>query len=427
MAEKENQEKAAEQSLRVLPGNERNFGYTVLPLPEGRGRFAFTGAVFLNRITKLILVNLFMLLFCTPLIAVFVGRVVRIANLGAAGAFGDNLGIGYPASPDTAGLAEQLMFEADILFFALAVAASLVAAVGLAGGMYCVRKLLRSDDKLRLFGDFFCGVRHGYVSAAIACVLAFGGILLSVAVWDYGAVAMAAGGSAGLWITLRVVCCIVAALLLLFGLWIFSVGSNYRQNAAGLLGNALSLGGGTFLLSVFFAAFAAAPALFAFFHVSILNFILQIFYVLLGGAAALLVWASFSDWAFDRYAGFTALQTERQETARKEAARGGASEEDVMGLLLAEGRHEFLSRAVQPLGEGRQAALLPERFSLSDLEGLAQTRRAMQEESRAFAARHAEDAKYKEYNARFADRDKALEERDKRGRRKKFVPRSLGE
>lgn len=315
------QGKASEQNLSVLPGNEKQVGYTVLPIPEGQGRFAFTGSVFLSRLTKLIAVNLLMVLFCSPLIVIFFMRVVRIAQLGAAGAFGDNLGIGYPAAPDTVGLAEQLMFNVDVLFYALAVAASLVAAVGLAGGMYCARKLVRSDDKLKLFGDFFTGVKQGYVSAAIACLLAFGGILLAVVIWDYAAVAMAAGESAGLWITLRVVVCIVAALLILFGLWIFAVGSNYRQSALGLLKNAATLGGGTFIPSVLFAALAAFPALLAFINQEILNFIIQIFYILVGGSAALLVWASFTDWAFDRYAGFTALQTERQEQTRKEALR----------------------------------------------------------------------------------------------------------
>lgn len=423
----ENQERAAEQNFSVLPGNEKQVGYTVLPVPEGKGRFSFTGTVFLNRLTKLIFVNLLMLLFSAPLIAVFVGRMARIAQLGAAGAFGDNLGIGYPASPDTAGLAEQLMFEADVMFFAIAVAAALIAAVGLAGGMYCVRKLLRSDDRLKLFKDFFTGVKQGYVSAAIACVLAFGGILLAVSVWDYAAVEMAAGGNAGLWITARVVVCIVAALFILFGLWIFSVGSNYRQSAWGLIKNAASIGGGTFVQSVFFAAFAALPALLAFINFEILNFIIEIFYVLVGGAAALLVWASFSDWAFDRYAGFTALQTERQDEALKEAMRARTSEQDLMGLLLAEGRHEFLSRAIQPLDEGTQVEMLPEGFKLSDLERLADSRRRMESENRAFAARHADEEKYKEYNDRFAEREKALEERDKKGKRKKFVPRTLGD
>lgn len=419
----ENQERAAD--LSVLPGNEKKVGYTVLPIPEGRGRFAFTGSVFLSRITKLILVNFLMVLFSAPLIVLFALRLMRIAQLGADGAFGDNLGVGYPATPDTVGLAEQLMLEADVVFFAIAVAAALVAAVGVAGGMYCVRKLLRSDDKLRIFKDFFTGVRQGYVAAAIACVLAFAGILLIVFVWDYAAVAMAAGESAGLWITLRVLVCILGAFVTLFALWILSVGTNYRQNAWGLVKNAAVIGGGTVLQSVFFAAFAALPALLGLFNVGFLNLIIEIFYILVGGSAALLVWASFSDWAFDRYAGYTAVQTERQEEARREAIRSETAEQDVMGLLLAEGRHEYLSRAVQSLDEGTRIYALPENFTAHDLALLAESRRKMESESRAFAERYADDEKYKEYNARFAEREKALVETDKKGKRKKFVPRTL--
>ncbi len=417
----ENQERAAEKDLSVLPGNEKKVDYTVLPVPEKQGRFSFTGSVFLNRLSKFILVNVLMLLFAAPLVALFIGRTYYIAWQGSLGPYADWLGVGV-GRPDIVGEAERLMLEADATFFAVAVFVSLIAAVGLAGGMYCVRKLLRSDDKLRLFRDFFTGVRQGYVAAAIACVIAFAGILLAVFVWDYAALAMATGGSAGLWITLRVLACILCALLTLFALWILSVGTNYKQNALGLLKNAAVIGGGTIVQSVIFAAFAALPAFLVFFNVSMLNFVLEIFYVVVGGAAALLVWGSFSDWAFDNFAGYTAVQTRRQEEARREALRAETPETDVMGLLLTEERHEYLSRAIQSLDEGTQVYALPENFGPYDLEQLAESRRKMESESRAFAERYADEEKYKEYNARFAEREKALVEKDKKGRKKKFAP-----
>ncbi|MBQ9081727.1 MAG: hypothetical protein IJY26_03745, partial [Clostridia bacterium] len=232
--------------LTVLPGNEKSLGYKILPVPNDRGRFAFTWDVFKNKLGNLMYVNLLMLVFFTPLIAVFFLRYGSILTSGALGAFGDNLGVGYPASPDMTGLAEALMLEVNTLYFALAVAAAPFTAVGLAGGVYAVRKLLRSDDEFRLLKDFFTGVKKGYVASLVACVLSFAMIFVCVRVWDSAGYEIAMGGNVALNIVFRVLACLGVAIVILFSLWLTSVGSNYKQNVWGAIKNSVSLGAGTF-------------------------------------------------------------------------------------------------------------------------------------------------------------------------------------
>ncbi len=421
-------EKIAENttpSRSALPRNEKKLNYTVLPIPENRGRFGFTFDVFTSRLGKLIYVNLLMLVFFTPIVALFFLREGGLSALAALGGFGDFLGTGYPASPDNVGAAESILLQVDTLYFALAIALSLFAAIGVSGGVYCVRKLLRSDDELKLFRDFFTGVKHGYLSSAIACVTAFAMLFACVLVWDKGGLEMALGGNAGLWITLRVLLCVVTAFVFLFALWLVAVGSNYKQNAWGLLKNPMALLIGTILQSVFFAVLAALPVALLFLG-SIFTIIAVVYFMLLGFAVAALVWCSFADWAFDRYAGYTVTQQDSQETEKKKAVNTPVSEQDVMGLLLVEGKSEYLARAIQPITDRATVYALPATFDQTHLQALAESRKKLTDEALAYANAHANEEWYKKYNARFAERDKALTETDKNGKTKKFVPSTLG-
>lgn len=414
-------------SRSALPGNERKLDYTVLPVPADRGRFGFTWDVLKARLGKIVFVNLLMLVSATPLIVIFILRLSWIAGLGSTGAFGDNLGVGYPATPSTVGLQESLTLSADALFFALAIAGSVVAALGIAGGLYCTRKLMRSDDKFRLIHDFGQGIKHGFLYALVACLLSFSMLFLCVYVWDLAAYEMVMGASKGLWIFLRVLLCVLTALVMLYSLWFLAVGSCYRLSIWGTVKNAARLCFGTFFQSVFFAAFAACPVVLVAFSNSVINFILEVYFILLGFSLAALIWGAFCDWAFDSYASYTVAQTDAQESVRREAIEKAVAEQDIYSLLLIDGRSEFLANAIEPVDKGTHIGTVPYEFSAADLKALAERRAAMGLERDAYAEKYRDDEFRKEYNARFAERDKALVAKDKKGRKKKFEPKMLNE
>lgn len=410
------------RNLSVLPGNEKKLTYKITPPADGEGRFSYAWNAFKRSLGSVILINLMMLVFFAPLVAIFYLRGYSLSAAGRSGPFGDNLGIGYPAFPVTTGLAEALYLKIDLVFFALALAASVVAALGVAGGVYSIRKVVRSEERWK-FTDFFRGIAAGYLPALVACLASFVCVLLSVFVFDYAAYAVSLGANAGLWIFLRVLVCVFSVLVMLFSLWILAVGSNYRQSAWGTVRNAFVLGGGSIIPTVFFAAMAAAPVLLVIWNV--LSFLGMLFYILFGFSYALIVWLTFTDWVFDRYAGYTAAQTEVQEAELKKAIEESTREQDVMSLLLVEGKSEYLSRAVLPLTEGEAVVLPPVGFTQEDLVRFAADRARLRAESEAYSASHAKEEKYKEYNARFADRDKVLVEPQK-GKKKKFNPQMLG-
>lgn len=411
----------------ILKGNEKNVTYKILPVPADKGRFASGWDTFKTKIGKLMVVNLLMLICLAPVFVLFYLRQYKIALDGVSGVFGDNLGIGYPAAPDMTGYAESLILRVDTLFCALAILASFLTAVGLSGGIYCVRKLLRSDEDFK-FKDFFIGVKKGYFVALAASVIVFTVFFAAMYIWNLAGYRMAMGDSKGMWITFRVLGWIAFALSVLISLWLLAVGSNYRQNAWGLIKNSLRLCFGSILQSLLFIIMFSLPAV-LFVLAGFFSMIGYVWFVLFGFSTALFIWAAFTDWLFDYALGYNAAQVERQAQAdaEKNAALSKVSPDELMNLLLVGSKSAYLSHAVEPLSSGKNAYVLPEKFTAEDLAFLAENRRQLKAESASFAAAHEKEEKYVEYNARFRDREKALEVTDKKGKKKKFNPRMLNQ
>ena len=92
-----------------LIGNERKISYKISPLSEGKGRQSFTWNIFTQKTGKLLYINLLTLFCLAPVIALFIIKANVIASEGLYGPFAGNLGVGYPAAPDTAGVAERII------------------------------------------------------------------------------------------------------------------------------------------------------------------------------------------------------------------------------------------------------------------------------------------------------------------------------
>ncbi|MBP5242449.1 MAG: hypothetical protein J6Z36_02020 [Clostridia bacterium] len=410
----------------ALSGNERKITYKISPLPQGKGRPSFTGGVFTQKITKLVYINILTLFCLAPVIALFIAANSLISSQGLYGPFAENLGIGYPAAPETAGVAEAIILRVHLLFYALTIPASVFTAAGLAGGIYGARKLVRSEEEFRI-KDYIAGIKAGYVPALIASLLGFVVFFLWGFVWDYAGYAMALGGSKGLWITLRVVLSVVLVLAIYFAFWILAVGTNYKVNAWGLVKHSCRLSFTAILQSMLLLILVCAPVFILL--VPALYFIAYLWFALLGVATIFLVWGSFTDWVFDLTDDYTAAQTSAQVKREEERriAERTVTKEDVMSLLLAGGKSAYLAKAIKPLDEGENVYVLPETFTAAELETLAENRKKLQKESDDYAQAHAEEETYKEYNRRFDEREKVLTQTDKKGKKKKFAPRMLNE
>ena len=125
---------------RMMEGKERDEEYARSTLPTNRWQLFWD--IFKGRFSKLVIVNLLMLIFCIPLILVIVLRFLNVNALGLTYPFSNWVGIGAIAVPNLQGAPEYTAFSTDVLYGALMVAAALVAAVGIAGGMYVIRNMV---------------------------------------------------------------------------------------------------------------------------------------------------------------------------------------------------------------------------------------------------------------------------------------------
>ena len=146
---------------RLLEGKEKSEEYARSTLPTNRWQLFWD--IFKGNFGKIVKVNLLILLFFIPLAIVIFAGSVYAESVGITYPFGANLAIGYPAMPSLQGQSEWLSVQGDFFMYIGVLLASIVAAVGLSGGMYVIRNMVWTEvftqskhrliDADRLFGQ----------------------------------------------------------------------------------------------------------------------------------------------------------------------------------------------------------------------------------------------------------------------------------
>lgn len=386
--------------------------------------------LFRARFTKLMLLNLLVLVTLVPIFLVMVWRNLSLSGQGLSTIFGSGLLVGYPVIPEIDGFAEQVIFLNDLFFFGLFAACSFIAALGVSGGAYVVRNLVWTEGRFAV-SDFIKGIKRNYWRTLEALLFFFAVLFAARTLGNYVNQQIASGVSgatAGWHITSEVFGYIFVGIAALISLWMISLGASYRLGPLSLLGNAVALTIGTFPQTVLFAALGTAPIILALFTGGFLMILLYIVLILFGFSYLLLSWATFSGWAFDRYVSvpealkpktakeIKAAKKESEATASAVAEREAAL--DYKRMVIAQGKSNLVVRPMKPLDGSAALIVLPELFSREDLMRVSETRQAAEAEVRAYEEAHRDDERYAEYIRRFEERDRALQEEES-GKKKK--------
>ncbi|MBQ8686087.1 MAG: hypothetical protein IJ514_07945 [Clostridia bacterium] len=421
---------------RMLEGKERSEEYARSTLPTNRWQLFWD--IFKGNFGKIVKVNLLMLIFFIPLIAVIVIYSMLVESNGIIYPFGANLGVGYPAVPGQAGLYELLTLQNNFLLYIGVALASVVAAVGLSGGMYVVRNMVWTEG-IFVSNDFWRGIKLNYKNALqtalFFCIVLFlSGTLISFA--DFS---IAAGGLSKwqrVWMYISVATSYVLIVLsAMLSLWMIALGVNYKLKFFQMLRNAFLMTIGTLPQTIFFGAIALLP--FALFLInSSFMLIITIFIVLLFGFSfTLLVWLDFAQWVFDKYINpkITGAKVGRgiynKDGTSALTGDDSAASIEYQRAILAHGKSRLVARPIKPIDDSLQVYELPQSFSREDLKRLRESKQNIIDDSEAYAEEHKNDLRYVEYNKQFEERERALqEETDKNGKKKKRrPPKLLGE
>lgn len=406
--------------LKGMQGNEiaDDFKRTA----AARGRWKAGWELFKGNFWKLVALNLIVLIFFVPGIVVVYFRNVYIASIGELYPFNATVG-NYPPSM-LLGLAEKVTLSADIMFYALLIAAGFIASIGLSGATYSIRKLIQTKGEFQ-FKSFFHGIKVGYLKTVLP-VTAFMLLMYSTyLIGDWMRVESAIGGNKAGAITAYVFIIIADVLAGLYLAWVFAIGVSYRVKLKYLFRNAFVVMLGTPLQTIFMAGFTLIPVWLMFFTGFFL-FLAYIVFAFMGFSFILLCWLSFTQWAVDLYidpALEVAKEAEPVKKTEKELAEEKAAEDKQHALeLLAAGKSELISRPIKPIEREQTVQSLGKTFTRAQVAGAAETREKLTAEVVAYEKEHETDAVYVEYNRMFAEREKALTvPQNKKGKKNKKI------
>jgi hypothetical protein len=221
----------------------------------------------------------------------------------------------------------------------------------------------------------------------------------------------------------------------LMSLWMLALGVNYTMTFTVMLKNSFLMTIGTLPQSIFFGVLAMLPFIVVAFGGSMLMAFGVLMVALFGFAYALLVWLDFAQWVFDKFINpkIEGAKVGRgiynRDGSSQLAGNDSASSIEYQRQILAHGRSRLVARPIKPIDDSLQVYELPQSFTREDLQKLRESKQNIVEDSEAYAEEHKNDLRYVEYNRQFDERERALQEEDAKGKKKraKKPPRILGE
>ena len=404
---------------RMLEGKERDEEYARSTLPSNR--WALFWDIFKGRFSKIVIVNLLMLLFFIPLVAVFIFRYLWLNMMGITYPFSNGMLIGFPAYPNMVGAPEQIMLSANMTFGAFMIVASLIAAVGISGGLYVIRNMVWTEG-IFVANDFWRGIKINFIVVLQSTVFyTITVYLFSLSItWAQLILEVQQGKTVLITISMAVSHIAIGIVTIMY-LWMLSMGGSYKLKFLQLLKNSFLMTFGLIFQNVFFVILMAIPAILVLLG-SFFQAIGFVMLILFGLSYMLLVWLNYSQWAFDKF-----FESKREggkvnrgiyAKVGKGSSQSKAVQEYQANLEAAMSvKSDLSSRPIKPITDDLKVYELPQAFSRDDLRKLRESKEIIAEDTQKYAEEHRNDEKYVTYNAQFEKPEE--EETDKKDKKEK--------
>ena len=421
----------AESKVSALEGNELADDYVRTEVPQSR--WGDTWEVFKNNFTKIVIINVLTLLFFVPGIAVILFRLSFLTQWGVLYPLSSNAVFSYPFYPNTQGMAETVTLSAGVLFYSLLLVAAMIAAVGIAGASYSIKKLINTHGQFTLKG-YFHGVRICYLNTVFPTLMFMAFFVSTLIISDWAAQQIANGHAAGGPITAKVFIIIATVLVGIYSAWLLAVGVSYKINFKYLIKNSFVLCISTIIQTVFMIGFSLIPVwlLWIFLNtgITLLITLIAVVFLFMGVSFTLLCWFAYTQWVFDSFVTPTIKsekEAKRAQMTPKQLEAEKEEEEKAMAReLLAAGRSELIGRPLRPIADGDRVEDIGIAFDRNDIARAAQDRQNLENGVNEYYEQHKSDTRYVEYERMFAEREKALQApKGKKGKGKKVSSANL--
>ena len=354
---------------RMLEGKERDEEYARSTLPTNR--WALFWDIFKGRFSKLVIVNLLMLLFCIPLIVVVVFMMSYGSAQRALMPFSQWMLVGYPAIPSLVGVPEQVAVSTNLMFTPFILVGALIAGIGISGGMYVIRNMVWTEG-IFVANDFWRGIKINIGVVLLSTLFYVVMLMLMILAIGWADLFIATGtGNRVLFTISQVVSYIAIAIFTIMYLWMLAMGGSYKLKFHQLLKNAFLMTFGLIFQNIFFVVLMAIPVILillgSFFQM--IGFIIM---VLFGLSLMLLIWLDYTQWAFDKF-----IESKREggkvnrgiyeKVNKKGGSQSKAVQEYQQNLEEAMSvKSDLSSRPIKPITDDLKVYELPESFSRDD-------------------------------------------------------------
>ncbi len=357
---------------RMIEGPERADTYARSTLPGNRWELGWD--LIKNNFGKMFKLNWLMILFFAPVILMFFIRSVLVNYYAIIMPFSQNLSIGYPAVPTTAGLTEQIYLLANRRTFLFLPILGVIAAVGLSGGMYVMRNMVWSEGVF-VGSDFWTGVKKNFKEVLVATLMYTAILLSCILSISYGNYIRAIGEGNWLIIASIVISYVAAAFFTLVYLYMLTLGVTYKLKFHHLIRNAFILAFGLLPTNVFFAVFSLIVVIIVMFGGQMLVMLGIMLFILFGLSGFALIWTNYSQWVFDKF-----INDKVPGAVKNRGIYSKTPEEEESEFSFE--RSTLGKRPIKPVTDDDiEIVELPQTFSRADLIRLEESKAAMRRDS----------------------------------------------
>ena len=378
---------------KFIIGSEKSEGFARASLPSNRWELFWD--IFKGRFGKLIVVNLLVLLFCLPFMALLFFRYVAIVNYGMSYPFSQCFGVGYGALPSMVGVAENIVFQVNLMAYLLAPIALMIAAVGIAGGAYVIRNMVWTEG-IFVANDFWRGIKQNIKQLLLVAIffsVIFYVTVLAMSLCDQ---TLAIGTDiAWLYNLSKILAIILLVAVFIMTLHMITMSVTYELGFMALIKNSFLFTIGLLPHNLFFAFLGLLP-FFVFMIGGILGGIGLILIVLFGFSLVLLIWTNYSHWAYDKFINdhIPGAQKNRGIYEKVRSDEAGAIKKYREQLTMAQ-RNSLNSKPIKPITDDElKLAELPTSFNRRDIERLNESRRALYEDHERYVEAHKNDPEF---------------------------------
>lgn len=278
---------------RMMFGNENKPDFT--PEQSNMSKWAMFKFLFFNRFGTMVALNLLACIFAIPAVIVVILFTMNIRISDTLIPYSANLGIGYPVVINALAQGRMVTFSYQIIEFLILVPCIAIFALGVAGNLYVMRKLIW-EEPTRTAKDFFRGIKKCWLPALVIGFVVGFTVLLFVFTLGYF-------DAYGLSVAAKAVSIVFASLLLvaitLFTAFFMTQNAAFKMKPMVLIRNSFLFVLGTNVQGILFIAIGLAPI--ALWFIPSMTMIVAMVYVFLGVSFSTLVISLYCHYCYQRF------------------------------------------------------------------------------------------------------------------------------